>query len=346
MKALVAIFFVLLATAGIIFLVFYQTEKQFLNPLGEGRINTVGKSSKKKDLFLNKYTFVNPAAKELSLGEIVLEEIIVEEEKYTSYLFSYQTEGKKVTGMLNLPKKSTLSPACPATGGGKLPAVIMLRGYADDSIYFTGLGTRKAAGELAKAGFITFAPDFLGFGGSDTPSVDILEARFQRPLTVLSLLKAVETFPSVDPENLFLWGHSNGGQIALSVLEITQKNIPTVLWSPVTKGFPECVLYYMGELDDQGMKVKKAIDQFVEDYQGEDFSVDSHYDLINTSIQVHQGLRDPLIPLEWTQDFLEQMKNLNREVEYFRYPKADHNLVPDWDQAINRTINFFKRFAS
>ena len=336
MKAFFAIFLILVVVVAVVFSVFSQTQKQFLNPLVDSRTDTTGGGDQKADLLLSKYAFSNLAAKELDLSEIVLERVIVEEEEYASYLFSYQTEGKKVTGMLNLPQNQV----------GKLPTVIMLRGYADDSIYFTGLGTRKAAGELAKAGFITFAPDFLGFGGSDTSSGDILEARFQRPLTVLSLLKAVETFSSADLENLFLWGHSNGGQVALSVLEITQRNIPTVLWSPVTKGFPECVLYYMGELDDQGIRVKKAIDQFVEDYQGEDFSVDSYYGLINTSIQVHQGQRDPLIPREWIEDFLEQMEDLDKEVEYFKYPKADHNLVPDWDRVMDRTISFFRRFAS
>ncbi len=333
MKALIIILLALLIAGGIIFSFFYQTEKQFLNPLSEGRTKSIDKDRQEKDLFLSKYTFTNLAARELESSEVILERVMVEEEEYTSYLFSYQTEGKKVTGMLNLPKNQV----------GKLPVVIMLRGYADDSIYFTGLGTRKAAGELAKAGFITFAPDFLGFGGSDTPVADILEARFQRPLTVLSLLEAVETFPLASSQNLFLWGHSNGGQIALSVLEITQRDLPTVLWAPVTSGFPECVLYYMGELDDQGIKVKKAIDQFVKDYQGEDFSVDSHYELINASIQVHQGLWDPLIPEEWTQDFLKQMENLDKRVEYFEYPKADHNLVPDWDEVMERSLSFFSR---
>ena len=168
MKALIIILLALLIAGGIIFSFFYQTEKQFLNPLSEGRTKSIDKDRQEKDLFLSKYTFTNLAARELESSEVILERVMVEEEEYTSYLFSYQTEGKKVTGMLNLPKNQV----------GKLPVVIMLRGYADDSIYFTGLGTRKAAGELAKAGFITFAPDFLGFGDSDTPSADILEARF------------------------------------------------------------------------------------------------------------------------------------------------------------------------
>src|SRR4030043_219471 len=92
--------------------------------------------------------------------------------------------GQKVTGMANLPKRQ-----------GKLPVIVMLRGYADDEIYFTGLGTRKSAGVFAENGFLTLAPDFLGFGGSETCSADILEARFERPVTVLNLLASIKNLP-------------------------------------------------------------------------------------------------------------------------------------------------------
>ncbi len=329
---LLASFFII--GLAILFVVFSQTDtnNQFINPLTSPESES--ETGSNKDLPLNKYTFANLAATDFKVSQIIKEKIISDEEGYTSYLFSYQVEGKKVTGMLNLSDN-------PQT---QLPAVILLRGYADDSIYFTGLGTRKAAGVLAQNGFITLAPDFLGFGGSDAAAADILEARFYRPVTVLALLKAVENFAPVDPNKIFLWGHSNGGQIALSVLEITQRNLPTVLWAPVTADFPECVLYYMGELDDQGRKVKAAIEDFDENYNGRDFSVDAHLDLINAPIQLHQGGRDPLIPERWTDDFLNQMKELNKEIDYHFYPQADHNLVPDWDGVMAETVSFFKSF--
>ena len=281
---------------------------------------------------LEKYSFENLRKRKYEGSKIELEKVIKEEEKYTSWLFSFQTDGQKVTGMANLPKKQ-----------GKLAVIIMLRGYADDEIYFTGLGTRKAAGIFAENGFLTLAPDFLGFGGSDTSSADILEARFERPVTVLNLLASVKNLPQANPDKIFLWGHSNGGQIALSVLEISQKNIPTVLWAPVTKGFPESVLQYMTEMDDQGLKVKKAIDNFQNLYTSKYFSIDQYWQDIQAPLQVHQGTADEYIQTEWTDNFVQTLKNLGKKVTYYQYPDNDHNLSKDWDLVIQRDLEFFKK---
>jgi len=320
---IIAIF--LLFTLGIIFFLpsFYPQQ---------GLISPLSQNFFKQQKPLEKYSFENLRKRKYEGSKIELEKVIKEEEKYTSWLFSFQTDGQKVTGMANLPKKQ-----------GKLAVIIMLRGYADDEIYFTGLGTRKAAGVFAENGFITLAPDFLGFGSSDTSSADILEARFERPVTVLNLLASVKNLPQANPDKIFLWGHSNGGQIALSVLEISQKNIPTVLWAPVTKGFPESVLQYMTEMDDQGLKVKKAIDNFQNLYTSKYFSIDQYWQDIQAPLQVHQGTADEYIQTEWTDNFVQTLKNLGKKVTYYQYPDNDHNLSKDWDLVIQRDLEFFKK---
>jgi dipeptidyl aminopeptidase/acylaminoacyl peptidase len=293
---------------------------------------------------LEKLSFENLRKREYPVGEIKLEKVIKEETTYTSWLFSYQTDGKRVTGMANLPLRQRL-------GQAKFPVVVMLRGYADEEIYFTGLGTRKAAGFFAENGFLTLAPDFLGFGESDWASEDILEARFYRPVEVLNLLASIKTLPQANPEKVAIWAHSNGGQIALSVLEISQKPISTVLWTPVTRGFPESVLDYMGDppageagLDDQGKKVKAAIEEFLRLYDPKIFSIDNYFADIQAPFQVHQGTADEYIKSEWTDEFVATMKSLGKQVTYFKYPANDHNLKQSWDLVVARDLKFFQDF--
>jgi dipeptidyl aminopeptidase/acylaminoacyl peptidase len=318
--------FLYLALIGALFFLPGQdSQKSFLSPLGSSFFN--------QPKPLEKYSFENLRKRPYLGSEIKLEKIIKQEEKYTSWLFSFQSDGKKVTGMLNLPKKE-----------GKRPVVVMIRGYADDQVYFTGLGTRKGAGVFAENGFITLAPDFLGFGGSDTSSADILEARFERPITVLNLLASIKNLPQADSNKIFLWAHSNGGQITLSVLEINQKAIPTVLWAPVTKGFPESVLQYMGEMDDQGLKVKKAIDDFLNLYDSKGFSIDQYWGNIEAPLQVHQGTADEYIHADWTDSFVQTLKDLGKNITYYKYPRNDHNLSRDWDLVVQRDLEFFKKF--
>jgi len=292
-----------------------------------------------KERPLDRYGFENLRKREYPGSKIKFEKIISEEKTYISWLFSYQSDGKRITGMANLPKVCDGFLACQS----KLPVVVMLRGYVDEKIYFTGLGTRKAAGVFAENGFLTLAPDFLGFGGSDSQSADILEARFYRPVEVLNLLSSIKNLPQANPKKIFLWGHSNGGQIALSVLEISQKAYPTVLWAPVTHGFPQAVFDYLGELDDQGLKVKEAIDKFLEEYNPEKYSVDNYFLDIQAPIQVHQGENDQLVKISWTDEFVAKMESLGKKIVYFKYPQNDHNLKQSWDLVVQRDIEFFRR---
>ena len=319
-------FLYLLLVGTLFFLPVKKGQGSLISPL-------VSSLVKKQAKPLEKYSFENLKQREYQGSEIKLEKIIKEEETFTSWLFSFQSDGKKVTGMLNLPQKQ-----------GKLPVIVMLRGYADDQVYFTGLGTRKGAAVFAENGFITLAPDFLGFGGSDTSSADILEARFERPITVLNLLASIKNLPQAKAEKIFIWGHSNGGQIALSVLEISQKPIPTTLWAPVTKGFPESVLQYMTDLDDQGLKVKKAIDNFVALYDSTGYSIDQYWQDIKAQLQVHQGTADEYIDTEWTDNFVQTLKDLGKNITYYKYPQNDHNLSKDWDTVVQRDLQFFKKF--
>jgi len=325
-------FFLILAI--ILYLALLGTLLFIPNSQNQGLISPLSQKFFKQQFRpLEKYSFENLRKREYQESEIKLEKVIKEEEKYTSWLFSFQSDEKKVTGMLNLPKKQ-----------GKLPVIVMLRGYADDEIYFTGLGTRKGAGFFAENDFITLAPDFLGFGGSDTSSEDILEARFERPITVLNLLASIKSLPQADTEKIMMWGHSNGGQIALSVLEINQKSIPTTLWAPVTKGFPESVLQYMTELDDQGLKVKRAIDNFQNLYESKYFSIDHYWLDIQAPIQVHQGIADEYIETEWTDNFVQTLRDLGKNVSYYKYSQNDHNLSRDWDLVVQRDLEFFRKF--
>lgn len=301
--------------------------------------------TKPKSTALLKYSFESLRQREFAGSQIVLEKVIKQEEDFTAYLFSFQSDGKRVTGQANLPTTRS-----PAQRGEVWPVVVMIRGHVDDEVYFTGAGTYKVAAEFAKNGFLTLAPDFLGFGGSDTSSADILEARFERPVTILNLLASIKTLPQVEPEKVVIWAHSNGGQIALSVLEILGKanlpagrQVPTTLWAPVTKGFPESVLTYMGQMDDLGTQVKTRIDEFLQDYDPKRYSIDQYFNDIQAPLQLHQGTADPLIPVAWSDTFVLKMESLGKKITYYKYRGNDHNLKQSWDLVIDRDLEFFRK---
>lgn len=282
---------------------------------------------------LLQYSFTNLKNTPGVPSQIALTSILDEQPEYASYLFTYQTQGKTMSGQLNVPTTAT-----PSAG---FPVILMLRGYVDPSIYQTGVGTMNAAAVFAKNGYITLAPDFLGYGSSDPPAANPITERLEKPRHLLDLLASTASLKVTDPGRLGIWAHSNGGQIAISLLEITGRSIPTTLWAPVTKPFPYSILYYTDESDDQGKALRKEIANFETSYDVFDYSIDRYYDWLNAPLQLHQGSADDAVPLDWSTEFVDTLEELDKDITYFTYPGSDHNLRPAWDTAIARDLEFF-----
>ncbi|MBX4206113.1 prolyl oligopeptidase family serine peptidase [Candidatus Microgenomates bacterium] len=252
-----------------------------------------------------------------------------------SFEFQPNPESKSVkttTGTITIPERT-----------GKLPLVLMIRGYVDQEIYTPGIGTKHAAEVFNKNGYITIAPDFLGYAGSSPNAENVFESRFQTYTTILSILNSLDQIEKWDGKNLFIWAHSNGGQIALTSLEITRKSIPTTLWTPVSKPFPYNVLYYTDEADDKGKLVRRELAKFEDIYDTDKYSIDNYYSNIVAPIQLHQGTVDDAVPVEWSRRLNKTLKALDKDINYFEYSGSDHNLQPAWNTVIQRDLEFFRK---
>lgn len=315
---------------GLLFVKDFNSPKEIKSPLA-------------KEKPLDKYTFVNLKTTKFPASNIILGESLKEQSGYISQMFYFSVNGKKVSGLLNVPTKE-----------GVYPVIVMIRGFVPKEKYSTGIGTARAGEVFAQNGFITLASDFLGYGKSDNPAKDSIEERFQTYTTTLTLLSSVNNLNSgldasysgkikADASRVGIWGHSNGGQIALSVLEITGKNYPTVLWAPVSKHFPYSVLYYTDEFDDHGKALRKVVANFENDYNIELYSLTNFYSWLNAPIEIHQGTADDSVPLKWSDNLVADLKKLNKDVTYFTYPGADHNLLPNgWSTTVQRSMEFYR----
>ena len=282
---------------------------------------------KPKEYPLLKYTIENLGKREDG-SEIVLDQPSPQASagavNFKVYKFHFDSDGKNVTGLAHVPS------VC-----GKCPVIAQFRGYAEIEGYVSGYGTKHSAEYFAKNGFISLAPDFLGYGGSASPSANIFEARFETYTTALNLLAAIEKWEKT--ESAGIWGHSNGGQIALTVLEISGKDYPTVLWAPVSAPFPYSILYYIDETGDRGKLLRRELAKFEEDYDVEQYSLFNYLDRIAAPVLLQQGTADESVPYKWNGELAKKIK-----AEYMEYAGADHNLIPHWSEVVQKDVEFFR----
>lgn len=297
------------------------------------------------------YTFANLQKTKFPATPITLGAIVTQTATYKSQIFYYSVPVKpgsktleKVSGLMNIP----IAP-------GNYPLIVMFRGYIDQNIYQPGMDTEPVAQVLATHGYITLAPDFLGYGQSASPSADPFENRFQTYTTALSLLASLKNLNAgmnasysgtltADMTKIGIWAHSNGGHIALSTLAISGVTYPTVLWAPVSTSFPYDILYYTDEDDDQGKGLRKVLAQFEQTYNTDLFSPPKYYAWIKAPMEIDQGTNDHEVPVWWSDTLVATLKKDNDNVTYNTYPGADHNLLPSgWSNAVTNDLEFYSQ---
>ncbi|MCA9373283.1 alpha/beta fold hydrolase [Candidatus Woesebacteria bacterium] len=318
---------------------------------------------------LNAFTI--PALREYQTvsSDLIIDDQVSETPNYKEFTFHFTTMGKRMSGLLTVPGDS-------AEVLVEKPAIVMVRGYVPPENYAPGIGTQPAARYFASRGYTTLAPDFFGFGTSDPEPTDEWEARFIKPIAVIELIHSLgERGIQAQGVNLApnrpigIWAHSNGGQIALTALEITSVPIPTVLWAPVTAPFPYSVLFYGDETADEGKQQRAWVALFEKHYNAAEFSLTDYISDLAGPLQIHHGTADEAAPIAWSDEFTQKLQAENeRRAEiadedatatataeitseltepisynYYRYAGADHNLRPieNWNQAVQRDVVFF-----
>ncbi len=288
-----------------------------------------------KPLPLNQYSIPNLKEYPFESSEIIITQVVEEQETFNTYLFSYQTMGKTMTGATNIPQECIEKPSC--------PVVVLVRGYATPEQYSPGFGTRNAAAVFANNGYITLAPDFFGFANSDPEPEDSWEARFIKPISVIELIHSIKDNPNLqispsiassiedpsaedltntiditdfvtaDPSQINIWAHSNGGQITLSVLQVMEESIPATLWAPVTAPFPYSILFFTRTSADEGKEARAWLAMFERDYDVLDFTVTQHLDKLTGPIQIHHGGRDPDALQAWSDSLIRKIELENEK---------------------------------
>jgi dienelactone hydrolase len=305
-------------------------------------------------------------------GKIHILSTLDENDKYTSYLIDYPSDGLTITGMMQIP-----------VGEGPFPVILLNHGFFGRGIYNSGDGTDRASAFLAEHGYITLASDYRSWGDSD-----IGHSFFYSGLVidVINLLNAIPSIQQADPDRIGIWGHSMGGGVTMKVLAIVGgRAAPDDRGKPVeTTTIKAAVLYSTVSADDADIIERWGMGCFGDIAAGEQIigcnssdiipetlprnlqdayrfaasdtdtlkkiSPFYHLDAITIPIQIHYGTEDGKYisgtPPQWSVKLTQALREAGKDAELLQYEGEGHSFVGQpWFDFMTRTLRFFDKYV-
>jgi uncharacterized protein len=276
----------------------------------------------------NKNSFIESLRKrEFRGGEIKIEETLVENGSYVSYVFSYPSDSLKIYGIMNVPK-----------GNGPFPVIVLNHGYFNQSSFRSGDGTNGMANILGANGYITLASDYRGFGKSENDSEQSRGHSPNYAIDILSLIASIQSLSKADVNRIGMWGHSMGGEVSLRTAEATGKIKALVLWAPTSGRVSDNANFYS--------RGRSSVASDSDSASGMDGSSPINFlKYIQAPVSLHQGLADTEVKPEWSRELNDALKKEGKEIEFFEYEGQDHNFRNlGWDEISERTLEFYDRY--
>ena len=249
---------------------------------------------------------------------------------YQQYGFWHQSEGVRVTGLVNIP-----------AGNGPFPVAIVMHGGIAQSAYYQGWGTANHASRLAQAGYITFMPDYQTYNETEGTGYPL---KIPWALDVMNLIEALPTLPQADPERIGVMGHSRGGGLASYLMVLSPQVDAVVLYAPLHLDqeivWERYLNVFGAEWPSDGAKRYGTPQQNPAGFR----MVSPWYFLEQTSmpVQIHHGTADGTLPVSWSRDLYDRMARLGLPATYYEYEGGGHSFTgQDYTTFITRMISFF-----
>lgn len=335
MKSLkkLSIFLILIFLAGLgIFTIYFSLSKNF----GQPRSQPSPILEKFSEKFASQYFIENMRKREYDGGEVKIERNLGNFGKFTSYIVSYPLDGIKIFALMNVP--ASIKP------DNGFPVVIVNHGYINPETYSTTSSYKTISDFYANQGFLVLKPDYRGHGNSQGSGGGGL-SRIEYAVDVLNLIASIPTISQADPEKIFMYGHSMGAEVALRVLEITDKIKAATLWAPATTQFPESLLYFVRRHRPQSLpEIEAAINAYFSQADFPKLSTIENTNLIKTPLTIHHGTADSSVPFQWSVELGKKLTETNTTHTFYTYQGEDHNFTRgSWGTAANRDLELFKK---
>lgn len=279
-----------------------------------------------------------------SLGELAPNS---QNESYSSYLTSYQSDGLKIYGQLTVPMGEK-----PKDGW---PAIIFVHGYIPPKNYQTFVNYSSYVDYLARSGFVIFKIDLRGHGNSEgQPGGGYYSGDYV--VDVLNARAALQNSDFVAHNKIGLWGHSMAGNVVARAMTAAP-GIPAIaIWAGAVYTYTD-----LGEfmIDDNSYQPpredspsRKKRNEMFEKYGRFDPNSDfwkqvpmtNYLDEIKGAISLNHAIDDPVVNVGYSRNLNNLLDKTSIVHELNEYPIGGHNFTGNtFNSAMQKTVEFFRK---
>lgn len=285
-------------------------------------------------------------------GAITITEQVLATATYTRYLIEYPSDGLTITGVMHIP-----------TSEPPFPVLILNHGYWPRETYTSGNTTNRAAEEFAARGYLTLAPDYRSWGGSDD---GLSLFHIGLVIDMLNLVSAAESLPQADASRIGLWGHSMGGGISMKAVTVDARIGAAVLYASNSADDADLIARWgAGCLPDQSEAAGdfcNPAEAIPDDTPSDILNLYAatahdpahiqrvapfyHLDQVRAPLQIHIGTADGQslgeTPPEWSYKLHSALNALHIPVTMYTYEGQGHFFQGEsWYLMVERAITFF-----
>jgi uncharacterized protein len=279
-------------------------------------------------------------------SKITLERRLADGSNYQQWLTSYRSDGLKILALLTIPKQKA-----PKAG---FPVIVFNHGYIPPEQYRTTQRYVAYQAGFASKGYIVFKPDYRGHGFSEGEPA----SAYTNPdytADVMNAISSVKTFKSANPARVGLWGHSMGGYLSLRALVLGSGARAAVIWGGVVAPHLDIFKFWGSRTRADNQRYRRysaqreaLYKQYGTPQENPNFwnamSANTFITAPSAPIQLHHGITDTVVPVEFSRILSSQLKKVGSVSELYAYPRTDHNLTQSFNTAMRRSVAFFDRY--
>lgn len=285
----------------------------------------------------NPFSIKELRTKKYIASDIKIENVVQDTSLFTSYRISFSSDGLHQYALMSVPK-STM----PENG---FPVVMLAHGYIYPPSYSTENSYISPARYFASNGFLVLKPDYRGHGKSEGHTDRRIMDQLEYALDVRNLLESINNVPKADPSNIFLYGHSMGGEIGVRILEIYPSIRAATLWAPSIFWYPESQMYFIRNLFayDVESSIKQLADVVSEEEYPEVGALEN-VKFINTPVNIHHSNNDNVTPYLWGKTLYNELIKAGKIATLYTYEGTSHQLGSGYSQALKRDLELFNKY--